>query len=159
MTRNVWLNTAHLSSLHYLERETMSTALCERIEIGVLRFIAKITMHSFLLQITKQQEVGETKTQAVRSARRGEIPQKAHESSGSISDETEKERSCSGEKQDSQKEFSPRVEKSPDLGSSNIKKENLNSSSDKPAEVPNGDDKVIQLPKQLLSGNKFHYSL
>lgn len=112
--------------------------------------IAEITIRAVLLQITNQQEGGETKNQVVSSAKKRGRQRKSHESLGFIMADTKRERPCLGNKQGNQKK-----EKLPYLGSSNMEKENHLSSSDKLAEViPNAADKVSQLPKQPLFGNK-----
>lgn len=76
------------------------------------------------------------------------------QSLGSTLDGTEKEKPCSGNKQDNKKESSPRVEKSPSVLTLHMEKENHNSDGDKPVEViPKV--KVVKLPKQPLFGIKF----
>lgn len=122
--------------------------------------IAEITIHcSFLLQIITQQEVRERENQDVVYAKKRGRRWKSRESSGSTLDDTKKERSSS-KKQGNKKELTPYVENSAYSRNSNMEKENHNSSSDKPAEViPNGDDKVIQLAKLPLFGNKFQKEL
>lgn len=106
------------------------------------------------MQKTKQQEAGETENQVVKSARKRGRPRKSHESSGSLLDNTKKGRHCLSDKQDNRKELSPQhVEKLPYFRSLNMEKEAYISNRDKLVEViPNGDDKVIQLPKQSLFG-------